>query len=276
MKIDRPKVSVIMGIYNCEETLPDAISSILSQTYSNWELVMCDDGSTDQTYDVARSFQDRYPQKIVLLRNDRNRKLSYTLNRCLEAATGELIARMDGDDMCAGDRFEKQVSYLLEHPDIQLVGTGMRYFDASGFHRELIHPQPHPTKWTLKKYIPFFHATIMTYRSVYETLGGYTVDENVERVEDIDLWFRFYAEGFTGDNLGEALYYVREDESAVRRRTISGRYHEFLAFARGYRLLGFSRAGLVRHAVLLSAKALIPVPVMMFIRRMQKRTGRGA
>ena len=88
--MDQPKVSVIMGIYNCERTLSEAINSILEQTYTNWELVMCDDGSTDGTYALAEQYREKYPEKIILLKNERNMKLSYTLNRCLEKASGEL------------------------------------------------------------------------------------------------------------------------------------------------------------------------------------------
>lgn len=82
---EQPKVSVIMGIYNCESTLPQAVDSILAQTYPNWELVMCDDGSTDGTYAVAERYRIQYPEKIVLLKNEQNRKLSYSLNRCLNS-----------------------------------------------------------------------------------------------------------------------------------------------------------------------------------------------
>ena len=82
-------ISVIMGIYNCAETLPDAINSILNQTYSDWELIMCDDGSSDDTFDVAQKYVDIYPNQIILLQNEKNLGLNYTLNRCLALATGK-------------------------------------------------------------------------------------------------------------------------------------------------------------------------------------------
>ena len=93
-----PKISVIMGIYNCANTISGSIESIINQTYEDWELIMCDDGSIDTTFDVAKEYQKKYPQKIILLKNKRNRGLNYTLNKCLEIAKGEYIARMDGDD----------------------------------------------------------------------------------------------------------------------------------------------------------------------------------
>ena len=91
------KVSIIMGIYNCAATLPEAIDSILAQTFSDWQLVLCDDGSKDSTYTVAESYQEKFPNKIVLLQNERNMGLNHTLNRCLQIANGEYVARMDGD-----------------------------------------------------------------------------------------------------------------------------------------------------------------------------------
>ena len=101
-----------MGIYNCESTLERAIESIVNQTYGNWELIMCDDGSTDSTYEIAERYRDRFPEKIIILRNDKNMHLANALNKCLQAATGEYIARMDADDESLPERFEKQIMFL--------------------------------------------------------------------------------------------------------------------------------------------------------------------
>ena len=128
------KVSIIMGIFNCAETLSDAIKSILSQTYSDWELIMCDDGSTDNTFHIAQTFASKNPN-IVLIKNDRNMGLNYTLNRCLELATGEYIARMDGDDISLPNRLEEEVSFLDQHPQYAIVSTPMIYFDENGVFR---------------------------------------------------------------------------------------------------------------------------------------------
>ena len=91
-------VSVIMGIFNCENTLSDAIKSILNQSYTDWELIMCDDGSQDDTYKIALEYQHKFPDKIILLKNKTNMGLNATLNTCLSKATGTYIARMDGDN----------------------------------------------------------------------------------------------------------------------------------------------------------------------------------
>ena len=263
---DNPKVSVIMGIYNCEQTLPQAIDSIVEQTYTNWELIMCDDGSTDNTCAVAKQYADQYPQKIILLRNEKNMKLSYTLNRCLSVASGELIARMDGDDISHPERIARQVNLLLANPDIQLVGTAMRQFDEYGKHG-IMHPSTNPDSSILKNSIPFFHATIMTYKAVYDALGGYCEKKRAERVEDVDLWFRFYSKGFKGTNLDEPLYEVREDFSAVKRRTLQARIHSIQTRVSGYKLLGFPMRSLLFPASILFIKGLIPHRIAAFLQK---------
>lgn len=252
-----PRVSVIMGIYNCGKTLESAVESILRQTYTNWELILCDDGSTDSTYELAGQYTERYPEKIILLRNERNRKLSYTLNRCLEKASGELIARMDGDDISRPERLGKQVQYLLDHPDVDLVGTQMQRFDETG-HTGILRAPLHPKPEMLRGGTPIHHATILTYRSVYDALGGYTDTETVEGVEDVDLWFRFFERGFTAATLDEVLYEVRMDQEALKRRTLRRRLRSIRTRSAGYRRLGFPKRWLIRPACLLIAKGLVP------------------
>ncbi len=264
---ENPKVSVIMGIYNCEKTLEEAIDSILNQTYTNWELIMCDDGSTDRTYEIAEAYQKKFPDKMILLKNKQNMKLSYTLNRCLEAATGELIARMDGDDRSRPERFQKQVSFLLEHPDIQLGGTAVRLFNQVDGEFGFIHPVSIPDKRILIKGTPFLHPTILTYKWVYNSLNGYCTEKRAERVEDIDLWFRFFSKSFIGANLDEALYAFREDYSAVKRRTLQARIHSIQTRAFGYRLLGFPIYWLIRPACILFLKGLVPPRIVAALRK---------
>ena len=126
------KVSIIMGIYNCAPTLPEAVDSILAQTFTDWQLVLCDDGSLDDTYAVAARYQAAYPEKVVLLQNERNMGLNHTLNRCLAAATGEYVARMDGDDISLPTRLEKEAAFLDAHPEYAIVSTPMIFFDENG------------------------------------------------------------------------------------------------------------------------------------------------
>ena len=147
-KNENGKVSILMGIYNCAPTLEEAIDSIINQTYTNWELILCDDCSTDDTYKIAESYQKQYPGKIILLKNEKNSRLAFTLNHCLENATGEFVARMDGDDISVPDRFEKQVAFLRSHPDIVLVGTAMQRFSDDGSLGAIAYCEEYPDKDT--------------------------------------------------------------------------------------------------------------------------------
>lgn len=268
--MDYGKISILMGIYNCAATLPEAIDSIISQTYTNWELILCDDCSTDGTYKVAQSYQLKYPKKIILLRNEKNSKLAATLNHCLEYATGEFIARMDGDDRSVPERFQKQICYLNEHPEYDLVGTAMRRFSDAG-EADILYSIDNPNYYTLHGHIPFHHATIMARRKVYETLDGYVVSKRTERGQDYDLWFRFYYAGFQGNNLRESLYMVREDANAIRRRTIKTRFYSLQTTWIGYKLLGYPKFWLIRPTVETIIKSLTPHKITEIYRKWQSK-----
>ena len=210
------KISVLMGIYNCADTLPQSIESILDQTYGNFELILCDDGSKDDTLDIARSYAKKDP-RIKVLVNEENIKLGRTLNRCLEAADGEYCARMDGDDYSVCDRFEKQVAFLEAHPDIDCVGTFMRIVDGSD-KVKIRKAELNPKIEHLMKANPCCHATIMMRTEVMKSIGGYDVRPETERIEDVDMFWRFYLAGHKAANIPEALYFVREDPFTYKRR----------------------------------------------------------
>ena len=266
---DSSLVSVIMGVYNAEDTIEAAIQSLVDQTYPEWELVVCDDGSKDGSFETLTRITRSLTKRVVVLRNDENRRLSATLNRCLSHATGKYIARMDADDLCSPERLEAQVAYLQAHPDVHLVGTAMERFGDVGA-GGLVIPPAEPDKRSLKSGSPFCHATIVTHRKVYDELGGYNESTGVERVEDIDLWFRFFGAGFVGRNLAEPLYYVREDEAAIVRRTLRNRWNLLLAMYRGYATLRYPMRWYLWPAVQF-LKVLIPRQAMAWHRGRQAR-----
>lgn len=226
-------VSVIMGVYNCQGTVDSAVQSLLDQSYTNWELVVCDDGSTDGTYSILKRLSDAHPTRIVLLRNTKNKRLSASLNRCLRHSSGALIARMDADDVSAPSRLARQVDFLLSHSDVDLVGTAMQRFGGVGSGSKVEAP-PRPDRYASRARSPFCHATIMTYARVYQQLGGYDESERADRVEDVDLWFRFFEAGFVGRNLTEPLYFVREDGNSIARRTFRNRWNLLCVTYQGY------------------------------------------
>lgn len=126
MEID---ISILMGIYNCAETLSEAIDSIIQQTCKSWELIMCDDGSSDDSFKIAKKYADKYPEKIIVIKNSQNMGLNYTLNHCLEYVRGKYIARMDGDDISLPNRLEIEKEFLDTHLDYAIVSTPMIFFD---------------------------------------------------------------------------------------------------------------------------------------------------
>ena len=225
-----------MGIYNCASTLPEAIDSILAQTYSDWELILCDDGSADDTYRVASEYRERYPEKIILLQNEKNMGLNSTLNRCLAAATGEYIARMDGDDISLPQRFERETAFLDQHPEYAIVSTPMIYFDAEGeWGTGTAVERPKPADFAVGT--PFCHAPCMVRAEAFRAVGGYSMDRRTLRAEDYHLWFRLYAAGYRGVNLQTPYYKMRDDENAYHRRKFKYALNEAYVRFAGYRML---------------------------------------
>ena len=167
------KISVLMGIYNCADTLEQAVASIRNQTYKDWELILCDDGSSDNTFEVAQKLAAEEP-RIILLRNDGNKGLNTTLNNCLAAATGEYVARMDGDDDCLPERFEKQITFLEKHPEFQITSCPMILFDENGEWGET-HVPEQPTAEDVVCGTAISHAPMMMYRECMTSVGGYAV-----------------------------------------------------------------------------------------------------
>ena len=214
------RITVLMGIYNCAPTLVEALNSLVDQTYQGFKVVMCDDGSKDETYSVAQEFCDNH-ENFILISNECNKGLNYTLNHCLEYADTEYIARMDGDDISLPTRFEKEIGFLDSHPEYAVVSCPMIYFDEKGeFGRGKCDKKP--TKESFIYGTPHCHAPCMVRKSAMDAVGGYSVSPKLLRVEDYHLWMKMYALGYRGYNLDECLYAMRDDRNAVARRTWKG------------------------------------------------------
>ena len=261
------KISVLMGVYNCADTLEAAVLSIQLQTYKNWELILCDDGSTDNTYDVALELSKK-DSRIILLRNDFNHGLNYTLNRCLANATGKYIARMDGDDYCLSTRFERQVFFLRTNSEFSIVSTPMILFDENGEWGCTIVVEKPDSKDIISG-SPICHAPVMMYKKCLDDVKGYTEDKKMLRVEDVNLWIKLYARGYRCYNLAEPLYKMRNDKNALNRRK-----YRFRINSTYVRLLGCKMLKLNWKYYILSFKpmiiGLIPAKIRQIIRQKQK------
>lgn len=234
------RISIIMGIFNCADTLPEAINSIFEQSYTSWKLIMCDDGSEDETYKVAKSYQEQYPDKIILLQNEYNMGLNYTLNNCLRCADTEYVARMDADDISLPKRFEKEINFLDSHSEYAIVSSPMIYFDENGDFRTGV-GRGEPNINSMVKGTPFCHATCMVRREAYEAVKGYAVREDRIRVEDWDLWVRMYEKGYRGFCLDEPLYKMRDDRNAYKRRKFRYRINEMKVGVSAVKKLGLKK-----------------------------------
>lgn len=268
--MEEPRVSIIMGIYNCAKTLPEAIESILAQSYEGWKLIMCDDGSQDETYAVAERYKEDYPDRIILLRNPKNMGLNYTLNHCLQAANTEYIARMDGDDLCAPMRLEKELGFLDAHPEFAIVSCPMIMFDEQGqWGQTTVIERPQIDDFCT--HTPFFcHAASMIRSEAMKKVGGYTVDPKFLRVEDCNLWFKLYAQGYRGANLTEPLYMMRDDRNATHRRSLKARMNGCYVLYDGFRQLNMpllTYRYVFRNMAIELMKCMIPNCVYDWIHR---------
>ena len=229
------RIAVLIGVYNCASTLVEALDSLYAQTYQDFKVILCDDGSTDLTYGVAKQYADNH-DNIILIRNENNKGLNYTLNRCLDYADTAYCARMDGDDISLPTRFEQEIRFLDEHPEFALVSCPMIHFDENGCFRtgEAIE---YPQKKDFVHGSPFCHAAAMIRTNVLKEVGGYTVDDRLLRVEDYHLWMKIYAAGYKGYNLQMPLYKMRDDRQALMRRTWLGRKNEMYVRNLGVEML---------------------------------------
>lgn len=220
-----PLVSVLMAIYNCEDTLEEAVDCILNQTYENWELIMYEDCSSDNTYELAKKLAEK-DGRIKVFKNEKNLTLAPTLNECLKKAQGEYTARMDGDDVCDSTRFEKEVDVLNNHKEFAVVSCLMNMYDDEGIYGKVGFPEK-PQKTDFANNSPICHAGCMMRKAVLEELGGYSNSPTVERIEDYDLWIRLYEAGYKAYNIQEYLYSMRNDRNAIKRKKYKFRITEY-------------------------------------------------
>lgn len=210
-----PTVTVLMPVYNAAPYVRLAIESILEQTYADFELLIIDDGSTDTSQEVIRSYAD---PRIRLLENGENQGLTRTLNAGLEAARAELIARQDADDLSLPRRLEKQVAFMEAHPAIALLGTQALQIDHRGRYRGTIDHSLETAglRWELLFGNAFVHSSVMYRRKiVWRELGGYS--EAFPFAEDYELWSRV-ASSHSVANLPDRLVAYRVHASAQKQR----------------------------------------------------------
>ncbi len=210
----QPLVSVLLPVYNGAAFLEGGIESILSQSYRNIELIIINDGSSDDSARIIRKFKD--PR--VRVYHQENQGLAATLNRSIDLAKGEYLARQDQDDLSFPQRLEKQVSYLDAHQNCGMVG-GWAEIWIGNVKSERTHQHPAESshlKYDLLFDNPFVHSSVMLRKSVCETVGLYSNDKARQPPEDYELWSRV-ARHFEVANIPEVLLAYREVSNSMSR-----------------------------------------------------------
>jgi glycosyltransferase involved in cell wall biosynthesis len=207
-----PLVSVLLAVHDDARYLPGAVESVLQQTVRDLELIVVDDGSTDETSDILGALDD---PRVVLLRNDSQLGLAASLNRALDRAKGKYVARLDADDVALPERLERQLARMTE---VAVLGTAVLDLDEHGqtgtLHRNPLGPRA--VRWISLFSSPFFHPTVLVDR---DALGDLRYDPSYLESEDYELWTRLLATGVDGRNLEDALVLkrVHPGQASLRR-----------------------------------------------------------
>ncbi|RWZ59093.1 glycosyltransferase family 2 protein [Halobacillus fulvus] len=221
-----PKISVIIAAYNAQLYVERAIKSILNQTYQNFEIIVCDDNSTDNTYDILVNLSTQ-DERIKVLKNEINMKAAYTRNRCLEHCNGTYIAIQDSDDFSHPSRLKEQISYLEQNRHIDFVSSRMykvqEDIQSSQYNKwpKTQYKLPYieyPKNKDFLKRLPYAHAATMFKKCAVDEVMGYRVSKETVRGQDADLFIRLHSVGKRGHNLNKYLYYYFEGENAFKRK----------------------------------------------------------
>lgn len=210
-----PLISVALPVYNAEKYLAEAIDSILAQTFTDFELIIIDDGSSDKSLEIIKKYQLRDSRIITVARE--NQKLVATLNEIIDLARGKWLARMDQDDIALPSRFERQLEWL-EKTDADICGGWIRLFGGDS-NQVVKHGQTaEAIKMELLFGTPFAHPTVMMKTEKVKSLR---YDKAWEKCEDYDLWERAARAGWIMTNVPELLLHYRQHDSQISNEASS-------------------------------------------------------
>ena len=140
-----PKVSIIMGTFNCSKTIEKSITSIQCQSFKNWEFIIYDDGSKDNTLHILKTFEQN-DSKIKIIDGKQNKGLGYALNQCIKVSRAPLLLRQDADDTSSPERLQYQLQFMNDHPEVSVFGTAATLFDDDKYFWGKIKPNPNPSQ----------------------------------------------------------------------------------------------------------------------------------
>jgi glycosyltransferase EpsE len=220
----KPFISIILSTYNDGPELLPAIESILNQTFSNFELIICDDASTNGTFPLEEALANK-DKRIVLLRNKENIGFCKSLNRCIDRSTGEYIARMDSDDISMPTRLEAQLAFLQNHPSVSVCGTNFLLFDEQGIWGAELLPEKINKEAAFRGNV-LCHPSVLMKKQALVSVGKYTIFTQKTRIaEDYNLWCKFADSGFQMTNLPDFLFLYYCGEKSLKKRKIKYQIH---------------------------------------------------
>ena len=220
--VDNPLVTVVMPAYNAAAYIDEAIASVLAQTHQNWELLIADDASTDQTRTILQQYKD---PRILFFHNDKNLGYQATCNKLFALSTGDFISFLDADDYCEKERFALLLAAFVTNPNLGMVGSA---YHIVANDKRLIDTVYKPlsyaeVKLKLPKESAFCGATIMFSRLVYETVGGYRDFFKNYAYQDYD-WSYCIADKFESINLPQPLYSYRQSPESNSKKISAPRF----------------------------------------------------
>lgn len=266
-------VTIGIPFYNASLYLRDSVQSVINQSYTNWELILLDDGSTDDSLEIAKEFED---ERITILSDGENRGLIYRLNQLTALANGEFYARMDADDIMHYNRIKVQVNFLNKHPNVDIVGSNYYLINTKNelIGKVSVNIKPDSIKSILKSGC-FAHPSILG-RTNWFNRNPYNKMWN--RMEDFELWIRT-VQYSTFKNIPEPLLFYRSIGTPTLRKyiksnigiiqllqkrteykihTIDSIYYSFLYLLKILIYIGFYLFGQMSHLIKKRSKKLIP------------------
>lgn len=216
-----PKISVIMSVYNGMPYLKEAVKSILDQTYKNFEFVIVNDASIDETWKYLKTLRDK---RIKLIKNSKNLGLALSLNKALKQSFGDYIARMDADDISLPQRLATQLKFMQKNPTVDICGTWTKLIDENDNIIGKVHKAAKDKDIKkMNKYITgVVHPTWLVKKKVFEKLKGY--DSRFDMVEDFDFLLR--AEKFKMANIKKELLLWRSTTNRRSQKNIQEMYRK--------------------------------------------------
>ena len=227
-----PAISVVLPVYNGEKFLHKAVQSVLGQSFTDFELIIINDGSTDRTNEVIQSFKD---PRIVYIKNEVNKGLVFSLNKGVDLAKGKYIARMDADDISLPERFQKQVHYLQQHDAVMVLATFIELIDDNDKPKGNWPDDRLADSYKkIRSLLPWSnciaHPTVMLRKELFRE---FRYNEAQIYLEDWDLWLRMAASGKIIEKIAEPLVQYRiHDQSAT---VLSNKHNVFLKKHQGYK-----------------------------------------